>query len=72
MDVPVPILSQQITQPSLALSGTLNVSQNVSCFGGSNGSIQLSVVGGTAPYSYNWSNGATTQNIQVFHPEIIP
>jgi gliding motility-associated-like protein len=52
-----------ITQPSAALSGSVNSAMPVSCFGGSNGSIDLNVVGGTAPYSYNWSNGATSQDI---------
>lgn len=28
------------------------------------GSIILTVAGGTAPYAFNWSNGATTQNIE--------
>lgn len=28
-----------------------------------NGSVNSSVSGGVAPYQYNWSNGATTQNI---------
>lgn len=36
---------------------------NVSCNGGSNGGIDVSVHGGTAPYVYNWSNGATTQDL---------
>lgn len=29
----------------------------------SNGSINLSVSGGTLPYTFNWSNGSTTQNL---------
>lgn len=33
------------------------------CAGGCNGSVYLNVQGGTAPYSYLWSNGATTQTI---------
>ncbi len=37
-------------------------SNNVSCFGGSNGSATANPSGGGGgPYSYNWSNGATTQ-----------
>ncbi|HLP19330.1 MAG TPA: gliding motility-associated C-terminal domain-containing protein, partial [Chitinophagales bacterium] len=36
---------------------------NVSCFGGNNGSIDLTVTGGTGVYTYNWSNGAVAQDI---------
>jgi len=36
---------------------------NVKCNGGSNGRISSQVVGGTSPYTYNWSNGAATPNI---------
>jgi hypothetical protein len=36
---------------------------NVSCNGGNNGSINLTVTGGKSPYTYNWSNGKTTQDI---------
>ena len=35
---------------------------NISCYGGNNGSISLVVVGGDAPYFFNWSNGSTTKN----------
>lgn len=55
--------SVQVTQPAAALSASISVSQNVSCFGGNNGSINLAVSNGTAPYTYQWSNGATTQNL---------
>ncbi|REK06924.1 MAG: hypothetical protein DWQ44_06860 [Bacteroidetes bacterium] len=33
---------------------------NVSCFGGNDGGASIFVFGGTMPYSYAWSNGATT------------
>jgi len=36
---------------------------NVSCNGGSNGAINISVTGGSQPYTYFWVNGATTQDI---------
>lgn len=37
--------------------------QDISCFGEDDGAINLSVSGGTAPYRFNWSNGATTEDI---------
>jgi gliding motility-associated-like protein len=45
----------QPTQP-LALSET---HQNVLCHGGNSGSLNLTTVGGTSPYTYEWSNGAS-------------
>ena len=43
---------------SLSISGT-----NISCDGGNNGSANLTVSGGTSPYSYAWSNSTTTEDI---------
>jgi gliding motility-associated-like protein len=38
-------------------------STNLSCNGANDGCVQVSVNGGTAPYDYLWSNGATVDSI---------
>lgn len=56
----------QITQPPLALSVSspaFSTLFNPTFFGASDGSIDISVSGGTGTYTYSWSNGATTQDI---------
>jgi len=50
-----------ITEPDL-LQGSLS-GINVSCNDGSDGSVDLSVNGGTPLYSFNWSNGSVTEDI---------
>ncbi|RYZ24619.1 MAG: T9SS type A sorting domain-containing protein [Chitinophagaceae bacterium] len=50
-----------LSQPTAPVSGTTVVT-NVSCFGGSNGSINLTPAGGTGPYTFNWGNGITTED----------
>ncbi|WP_410492827.1 SprB repeat-containing protein, partial [Chryseobacterium sp. Leaf180] len=50
-----------ILQPATAVSGT-TVITNVTCNGGINGAINLVPTGGTAPYTFNWGSGITTED----------
>ncbi len=42
---------------------TLDSASNVSCNGGADGDINVSLVGGVSPFTYLWTNGATTLSI---------
>ena len=46
--------------PQLLLTSSITDEQ---CPGYANGSIDVTVSGGTEPYTYNWSTGATTEDI---------
>jgi hypothetical protein len=52
--------------PSCNLTAT--ASANNAMGGAPNGTINLTVNGGTAPYSYVWNNGSTTQNLNMLLP----
>lgn len=54
------VISQTITQPNV-LSHTASI-YNATCSGCSDGAIDITISGGTPPYSYAWSNGAVTED----------
>jgi len=59
----------QITEPDGMLASAMVTSEaafdgyGVSCNGASDGTVDLVVGGGVAPYSYSWSNGASTEDL---------
>lgn len=50
-----------VTEPTQLVASATHV--DVSCFGASTGSIDLSVSGGVPPYTYAWSNGTTSEDL---------
>ncbi|MBL4578158.1 MAG: hypothetical protein JKX74_06760, partial [Flavobacteriales bacterium] len=52
----------QITEPS-ALGSNIVSTQDATCFGDNNGSIDVDVNGGTLPYTFSWSSGQITEDI---------
>ncbi len=58
-------LAIEITEPENALTLTDFSVTNTSCFDEDTGEITLEVLGGTAPYLYNWSNFTLPNNSTV-------
>ncbi len=54
--------SATLTEPT-ALTATGTVDANAGCYGSAEGAATAAVSGGLAPYSYAWSNGATTSGM---------
>ncbi|MCB8994071.1 MAG: right-handed parallel beta-helix repeat-containing protein [Bacteroidales bacterium] len=50
------------TDPSGPKISIKKIVQN-SCYGDKNGSIDVNVIGGSKPYTFQWSNGETTEDI---------
>lgn len=58
--IPEGVRSQGLT---IQLSPSDHNGYAISCFGGRDGHIDLTVSGGSPPYTYEWSTGASTQDI---------
>lgn len=57
-----------VTEPAVLTSAFVNVSTapsgtNIGCNGDTTGRAKVLPIGGTAPYTYSWSNGSTSDSI---------
>ena len=61
----IALFSSSIAKGQLTVNLTPS---NVNCQGLKNGQVTAHVTGGTPPYQYKWSNGASTQSISNLNP----
>jgi len=61
-------LNFSISEPALIIAQVNTTNSNANNFNG--GSAALAITGGTAPYTYTWSDGSTTNNISNLTPGV--
>ena len=49
--------------PPLRRIDSLTLVQDARCKGGRSGSVDITITGGAPPYNFNWSNGASTEDL---------
>ena len=54
-----------VIEPDMALQGSVSLQRNVSCFGVSDGSVQIEAQGGYPPYRYAWQ-GETFSDVLAY------
>ncbi len=57
-----------ITNSTAGLNVTVNITNPISSVNANNGAVSTTVTGGTAPYTYSWSTGATTSSLSNLGP----
>ena len=62
------VFGSTLIQP-LSISGSVSNynGYSVTCNGGNNGYVNITVTGGVIPYNYHWSTGATSEDISNLH-----
>src|ERR1051326_340368 len=56
-------INVQAQNPEITFNVSNFYGSNVSCHGASDGSINATIVGGTTPYTYLWSNGSADEDL---------
>lgn len=54
------LLTRALSSSALTISSVIT---NVSCYGSSDGAIDITPAGGTAPYTFSWSTGSNSEDI---------
>ena len=61
-------LCEQVLEATIAEPDPLQVKvieiNHINCFGENTGSVNIQVAGGKAPYTFDWSNGVTTEDLK--------